>query len=138
MFYLDFLLAIVIALVFSVLFVLVMGRRAGPGRSGPLPFVWLFLVLLMTAWAGGVWIGPMGPLLFGVAWLPFLLAGLLVALVIAAATELGRRSGADPEDDADADASRIDVRTTARAFGLVSWILIVALVSFVAAAYLLR
>jgi hypothetical protein len=129
-FFIDFLLAIAIALAFSILFVLVMGRRRGPGRSGPLPFVWLFVILLMTAWAGGLWIGPIGPVVFGVAWMPFLIAALVVALVIAAATELGRRGGAE------AEASRADVRATTLAFGVVTWALLAALVVVVLVAYL--
>lgn len=79
-FLIDFLFAAVFAvlltLIFSTLF-----RRKGPWSRGLV----FFLVVFLAAWAGGVWLVPFGPTLFGVTWLPFLIAGLFVALILAAA-----------------------------------------------------
>jgi hypothetical protein len=61
-------------------------RRAGPWMSG----LWFFLIVLLAAWVGGVWARPVGPAVWGVYWVPFLWIGLLVALLLAAATP-GRR-----------------------------------------------
>ena len=57
-----------------------LARRAGR-RIG---LLWLFLLLFLAAWAGGVWIRPLGPDLWGIHWLGFLLAGLVVALALVA------------------------------------------------------
>jgi hypothetical protein len=47
---------------------------------------WMFsLLIFLAARAGGVWITPVGPKLFGQSWLPFLLAGLFLALLLASA-----------------------------------------------------
>ena len=79
-FLIDFLFAAVFAvlltLIFSTLF-----RRKGPWSRGLV----FFLIVFLAAWAGGVWLLPFGPTLFGVTWLPFLIAGLFVALILAAA-----------------------------------------------------
>jgi hypothetical protein len=43
-----------------------------------------FLVIFLASWAGGVWLSPFGPRLWGGYWLPFLSAGLFVARLLAA------------------------------------------------------
>jgi hypothetical protein len=73
MFLREFLVAAVIGLVLSAAFAL-SARRQGP-RSG---FLWLFLFLLAATWAGGIWLSPFGPSVWGVRWLQFLAAGLFV------------------------------------------------------------
>ncbi len=79
MFVLEFVLAAVVAAVLTALSFL-FTRRAGR-RSG---LLWLFLLLFLAAWAGGVWIRPLGPDVGGIHWLGFLLAGLIVALALVA------------------------------------------------------
>lgn len=79
MFLIDLLFAFVVALLFFLIFsVLIRGHRTG---STLLVF---FLVLLFATWAGGVWLSPIGPPLWGVSWLSFILVGLFVALILAA------------------------------------------------------
>ena len=79
MFILDFVFAIAIALVLVLLFSLVFQYR-GPWNS----VLWFFVVVLMATWAGGVWLTPVGPAVGGFYWLPFLVAGLIVSLLLAA------------------------------------------------------
>ncbi len=79
MIFFDFLVALVIALLLASL-VFVGFRRAGPWAS----FLFLFLALFLATWAGGVWIMPFGRPLGGVYWLPFLMAGVVFALLLAA------------------------------------------------------
>lgn len=40
-------------------------------------------MIFLGKWAGGIWIRPVGPALWGIKWLSFLLAGLLLALLLA-------------------------------------------------------
>ena len=49
------------------------GRRTG--------LIWLFLILFLATWAGGLWIRPFGPTLWGIRWLTYLLAGLFIFLL---------------------------------------------------------
>jgi hypothetical protein len=73
--------ALVIAAILGL--ILVTGLR----RTGPWPAALGFLLLItLAAWAGGIWIPPFGPRLWGVALVPFLIAGILVALLLAALT----------------------------------------------------
>jgi uncharacterized membrane protein len=54
-------------------------------RSGyKMAFSWLFLLMLLATWAGGLWISPVGPAVEGVVWLPFAIAGVLVVLFLLA------------------------------------------------------
>ena len=76
MFLLELLFAFIIALVLSALLVLILRREAT--QTG---FLWLFLIIFLGSWAGGVWVRPFGPPLWGIHWLPFLSSGLIVALI---------------------------------------------------------
>jgi len=44
--------------------------------------IWLFLLIFLAIWAGGVWIRPFGPTLWGLHWLVFVLAGLMISLLL--------------------------------------------------------
>ncbi|HEX7379061.1 MAG TPA: hypothetical protein VF278_18205 [Pirellulales bacterium] len=46
----------------------------------------LFAVLFLTSWAGGIWLHPMGPELFGAPWMPFVLTAFVVTMLVAAIT----------------------------------------------------
>ncbi len=41
-----------------------------------------FLIVFFAAWAGGIWITPVGPTFLGVYWISFFVAGLIFALVL--------------------------------------------------------
>ncbi len=75
---------LLMALVFALLLTLVLS--AGFGRKGPwASIVTFFLVVFLATWTMGIWFLPFGPVLFGISWMPFLIGGLIVALVMAAA-----------------------------------------------------
>lgn len=71
--------ALVIAFLFSSLFMLGYRRRL-PGSVAGMVFIMIFLSVL----AGGMWINPAGPVLFGVHWVSLILIGLVIALILAA------------------------------------------------------
>lgn len=58
-------------------------------------------MLFLAAWAGGVWLSPLGPRFFGGYVLPFFIVAFVIALVIAASTHPGRRASVigAPADD---------------------------------------
>ena len=77
----DILIALGTAFALTVFFSL-MFRRRGPWASFPIFFVVLFLV----TWAGGAWVTPIGPTIGGAYWLPFLIVGLIFAILLIAAS----------------------------------------------------
>jgi len=78
MFFLNLLFALIFGLLITIVF------AAGFNRRGPWNNIIIFFVIVFLAtWAGGIWIIPFGPNLFGVAWLPYLLIALLVGLGLA-------------------------------------------------------
>jgi len=78
MFYADLIAAFVITLVLSLIFGL--GLRILRIRTT----IWAFFLLLFFAtWAGGMWMLPVGPPLWGVSWMSFVVVGVVVALIIA-------------------------------------------------------
>jgi len=77
MFYADLIAAFVITLVLSLIFGL--GLRILRIRTT----IWAFFLLLFFAtWAGGMWMLPVGPPLWGVSWMSFVVVGVVVALII--------------------------------------------------------
>ncbi len=79
MFWKHFLFALMTALGLSAIFI------AGFRKRGPWDnFLLFFAVVFLGSWAGGIWFSPLGPPLFGVYWLPFLIVGLVFALLLAA------------------------------------------------------
>ena len=79
-----------IALIFTLLIGLFfLGcRRCGPWQG----LGWFFMLLFLFTWAGGVWTGPYGPVLWGYYWLPFFIVGIVFALLLAAAVVPGPRA----------------------------------------------
>lgn len=53
--------------------------------ASPFTVFSLLVVLFLATWAGGIWLVPLGPRVWGAYWLGFLVVGILVALIIAAA-----------------------------------------------------
>ena len=125
MFLIDFLVALAVALLLTVIIAALFGS------TGPWPYAWLaFLLILLVAWAAGTWARPIGPPLWGVYWMPFLVFGLVVALVIAAATppDGGRRlSGEVPVSPEAAAREEGASDETAVAVGMGVWILFIVL-----------
>jgi len=85
---LELAVSLAVAFALSVIFALATwrhGRRKG--------IFWLFVILFVATWAGGVWVKPFGPVLWGIHWLSFLLVGLVVALILAVAQSKPKPQG---------------------------------------------
>jgi hypothetical protein len=82
-FLVDLLVALAVAMLISAVFAAVF-RPSGP--------FWLpFVVILLAAWAAGVWVRPVGPPAWGAFWLGPLAVGGIVALILASALPSTRR-----------------------------------------------
>jgi hypothetical protein len=122
----DLIVALAVAFILSLLFVPLLGwgrheEAAGSGLGGALLF--FFFVVFLAAWAGGSYIRPIGPPVFGVYWLGFLLVGIVIALVLSAAVPPHVRWTGGGE------------RSRAVRFGVFFWALTVALLLTIALAY---
>jgi hypothetical protein len=73
----EFAVSFIIAVFFTGLYVLL--TRGDVRRTG---LIWLFLIIFLTTWAGGIWLRPFGPILWGVHFMTFLLAGLTIVLFL--------------------------------------------------------
>lgn len=79
MFWKQFLCALATAAGLSAVFI------AGFRKRGPWDnYLLFFAVVFLASWAGGIWFSPLGPLCGGVYWLPFLIVGVIFALLLAA------------------------------------------------------
>ncbi|MFW6365262.1 MAG: hypothetical protein ACOC2H_02170 [Spirochaetota bacterium] len=127
----DILFAILIALLLAVLF-------SRSGRTGPWMWPWgglwagfitFFLVIFLASWAGGLWMTPFGPVLFGVYWLPFLLVGTFVALI------LGAHPKQPPRTRSEAVQQARDEQAAERTIDIFFWGIILILVISIIVGY---
>jgi hypothetical protein len=120
-FYIHLVFALLTALILSAIFG--MGfRRTGPWASIVIFFVLIFLI----SWAGGVWLTPTGPPLWGAYWLPFLLVGLMAALLLVAVPL--ERHGESTAELVDVKREKKKEKTALMVLGAFFWILIFALI----------
>jgi hypothetical protein len=128
--------SIVIALVFGLVVAGLMGwrrRRDEAVRGASQGVLFAIIVVFLGAWVGGVWLAPFGPTLWGVAWLPFVLSGLFVALFMLAVTSPIRNI--DPgRSIREGDLAAVPARVVV--FSHFFWILLIALLAAAVAAYL--
>ena len=118
--------ALFIGLGIAWLFGLALGTR-GPWNS----FFWFFFVIFLFSWGGGVWLTPFGPTGWGVAWMPFLVMGVFITLLLSAATPRSARArrtadGKTPEAT-NLKETAAEKKGAETAFDVFFWILIVGL-----------
>ena len=79
--FLGILVTVLAAIIVSVLFYYVF-KSTGPWES-----FWIFLLILVLAGlAAGLWITPVGPVIWGIAWVPTIMAIIIFALLLGAAS----------------------------------------------------
>jgi len=134
--------------VFALILAGILTATFGRGPAHWPGFLFLFLILVSFIWAGGMWVIPIGPPLWGTYWLSFLIVGFIVALLIAAMmpparpgsggrqpwarTRTAGRSGVDAADGLDPFEEKEPV---ARTVGLFFWVLITALAIVIVSGY---
>lgn len=124
-------------LIFALSFALILTAAFAVGSRSRGPWenlVVFFFVLFLASWAGGLWLAPFGPVLWGATWLPFFLAGLLVLLILMAALPTsGRESTVELVDKRERAA---ELRAAVTALGVFFWVLIVLLIVGIVVRYL--
>jgi hypothetical protein len=134
MFILEVIFAACISLLLRGLFVLVTRNRSG--KTGSLR---LFLIIFLATWAGGIWLKPFGPSLWGIHWLGFLVAGLFVLIILVITTPnrapKGRRETLDILEKV-ARNRELD-QITYLTLGVFFWILLAFLIIAIISRYIL-
>jgi len=118
MFFSELLVALVVG------FILVWIISKALGTKGPWDsLLWFFLMVGLFAWVGGVWLRPYGPLWMGIGWVPMILVGLLVAMLLTAASPRNHKKFKETKDQSITTAERTAV-------GAFFWVLIACLLIF--------
>jgi hypothetical protein len=121
-----FFLSLILTLVFAVGF-----RRHAWGGG----LILFFLILFLATWAGGMWITPFGPVWRGVAWLPFIFVGIIIALLL---TAVMRPDRIRPREEGGVEMQSPSDSRSATALDLFVWILIGSLLVAIAIGYLIH
>ncbi len=122
----DILLALILGIIFALIY-----SVAFRSRAGKLGSAFVFLLFFLIAWAGGLWIRPFGPTVLGVYWLPgLLLVTLLLLLLISLATDT-----TPPRKKSSAEIAT--ERAAITAVGMAFWVLVLFLIGVIMSGYLL-
>lgn len=124
--FLGFIYFLIIAFLIVLFFSFIFNVR-GPWGS----FWTFFLIIFFSIWIADIWLRPLGPYWRDVYWLPPLVAGILVAFVLAAATPSQSKARRILSKDTD---RREDTSTVA--LGLFFWLTLILLVILVIAGLL--
>ena len=122
--------ALAIAVLLALLVRSITGRHRAPEEPAWPGLAFLVVILFFVTWAGGIWLGPLGPVLWHVYWVPFVSVGLVAALLLAATTPPQQ-----PRDRREAVQARAEERVLVTAFGLFFWILVSILLIAVVVRY---
>lgn len=94
--FLGILVTVLTAIIISAVFYFLL-KSVGPWRS-----FWSFLlVLVLAGLAAGLWITPVGPVMWGVAWVPTIMAIIIFALLLGAASPSREKKNATNEDSSE-------------------------------------
>lgn len=129
----DVFIALLVALVLTWLFATALGS------TGPWSGAWVFFaVLLLFMWAIGLWVRPIGPAVWGVYWLPYIVFGAIVALLIAGTAPV-RGTGQPPDRVREPVRPHVDDATaeeaTVVAVSVFVWVALIILALAIAIGY---
>lgn len=133
MWYIDLFFALIVAIIAVLVLSMALGWER-PSREGPAAgLLFLFIILFLFIWAGGVWVTPFGPPMWGSYFLTFLFVGIIIVLLLAAAAPPRRRRVMTPNEarqEAEAE------EAAAAAFGVFFWILLIVLIVALIVSYI--
>jgi MFS family permease len=127
----ESLFALAVSLFLTAVFAVV-GRQAKSARR----VILFFLVVFLGAWAGGIWITPVGPMILGVYWLSFFGVGLVLALVLEAVAAFSVHPSEPVARDIQKD--KREEREIEAVLGVFFWILVVTFIGAIVVGYIHR
>ena len=130
MFLLDFVFAALFSFLATAGFI--MAGSKGPWNS----LGTLYLVVFLITLAGGLWIGPRGPMLMGTYYVPYIVIAGLIALLLA--NFVSHRS-TEVMEAPEKELTKGDSSQTAdiAALGVAFWIFVIALIGSIGLAFIL-
>lgn len=125
MFLLDFVFAAVFSFLATACFI--MAGSKGPWNN----LGTLFLVVFLITLAGGLWIGPRGPMLMDTAYIPYIIISGLIALLLSNFISYRSTEVMEPPEK---EPTKGDPPQTAdiAALGVAFWIFVIALIGSIA------
>lgn len=127
MFFFEFLFVLLLTLILTTMFAVGIRRRTTWNIL--LPF---FLILFLATWATGIWIRPIGPVIGGIFWLPFLVIGLLYAFLLTAFIP----SSQPPRTSREKVRQKVREQEVLSVLNVFFWLLIIGLIVVIIARYL--
>jgi hypothetical protein len=127
----EALFALAVALFLTVVFA-VIGRQA----KSPRRVITFALLVFLAAWAGGIWITPVGPTILGIYWLSVFAVGLIFALVLEGISAFHSRPARPGSSE-----NRMDEKEEHEiesVLGTFFWILLLAFIGAIVLGYLHR
>lgn len=128
MIYVDFLFSLIVSLILTSIFVLILRRKGYRSH-----YFFFFFIILLASWAGGIWLQPVGPRLWGAYLLSFFIVGLIFALLLGA-TILPRSRR--PTVELVKDEQKAAEKEVLAVLGGFFWILLIVLAGSIVARYL--
>jgi hypothetical protein len=101
-------------------------KRCGPWDNALL----FFIVLFLATWGIGRWVTPIGPVLFGFYWLPFLLIAVIISLLLAVMAPSKKPKTAKEAQDLAYEEVAVE-----KALDMFFWILIIVLLFSIFSGY---
>lgn len=123
--------ALAVALFLTAVFA-VIGRQA----KSRWRVILFFMVVFLGAWAGGIWITPIGRTILGVYWLSFFAVGLVLALVLEAVAAFSVRPPESATGDIQKD--RKEEHEIEVVLGVFFWILVLTFIGAIVLGYIHR
>jgi hypothetical protein len=130
MVFIELVFALAVALFLTVVFA-VIGRQAKSARR----VLIFFIIIFFGAWAGGIWLTPVGPVLLGVYWLSFFAVGLIFALVMEAVAAFSGKSLSQSQEEKTDTKEEGEIESVMWIF---FWVLIVGFVAAIVFGYVRR
>jgi hypothetical protein len=137
MFLAEFVTALIVAIFFSVLLVFALGWER-PDRKGILHTIgYVFIIIFLFTWAGGVWLTPLGTTIGSVRWLPFFIVGFIVTLMLITLIPPRRRRDRSTIEVVEKNGDERINRETAKVLNIFFWVLVIILVITIVTHYLI-
>lgn len=114
--------ALLVAMIITILSITLF-RKKGPWGSAWTFFLLLFLML----WTVSLYVRSFGPVYLGIAWFPLIIAGVMIALLLAAVLPDANQWRDESLRDTQTGKIRKEENPPARKVGKIYWVLIIAL-----------
>lgn len=93
----------------------------------------LFVIFSLSIWVASIWLTPAGPIWYGIAWVDLLVVGVLLVLLVGAASGTGHQPSSPQtylpdEEEVDIVAESKKDTTAITLFGVFFWLFVASLI----------